>query len=274
MKPFINEAFEKAINDYLCSKNKPEGILFNSFLVVVIRILVSIYNELDIINPFKLKNEDTFDINLMKYGAKKEKIDSLKRLLGGFYMIDKRNSNSVRREDNIYFVEVQKNLIDLFNCKRFNYGVSEKEAKEFFDLLYTPGTSNALRQSFNYLNAENVYEVAEYYKQETEKNIQKDEKEKKNILSFDLYKMFNISISDLSKMSVSEVDDLNKKIYKSLDISENAINKEYLLKEKIRDLATPKDTITSGNGYVDVLLVLSIIITVIMAIIIILAIVF
>ena len=274
MKPFINEALNKGLEDYLSSKDKPEGVLYNSFLVVVIRMLISIYNELDIINPYKTRNVDIFDANLMKYGAKKEKIDTFKRLLDGFYTIEKRNETSLRRESNIYFIEVQKNLIDLFNYKRFNYGVTDKEVKEFFDLLYTPGTSSALRQSYNYLNAENIYEIAEYYNSETEKNVQNEEKEKKDLLSFDLYKLFNVSISDLSKMSSEEILKLNRNIYKSLDVSENAINKEYLLQEKIKELTNPKTPVTSGNGYVDILLIMSIIVTVIMAIVIIATLVF
>ena len=40
---FINEAIEKAINDYMNSKDKVESVLYNSFLVVVIRMLISIY---------------------------------------------------------------------------------------------------------------------------------------------------------------------------------------------------------------------------------------
>ena len=87
------------------------------------------------------------------------------------------------------------------------------------------------------------------------------------MLSFDLYKLFNVSINDLSKMTSDEVKLLNSNIYKSLDISENAINKDYLLKEKFKELTKPKEAMTSGNGYVDILLVMSIIVTVVMAVI-------
>ena len=48
---FINEALTKAINDYQISKSEINGIKYNSFLTVVIRTLVTIYNELDILNP-------------------------------------------------------------------------------------------------------------------------------------------------------------------------------------------------------------------------------
>ena len=111
---FINEAFDKAINDYLISKDKEDSILYNSFLVVVIRMLVSIYGELDILNPYQVKNEIALDSNLMKYGSSIEEISNLKRALEGFYLIEKRNVKSLKREVNPYFISVQKYLIDLF----------------------------------------------------------------------------------------------------------------------------------------------------------------
>ena len=267
---FINEAFDKAVTNYLMSKDKPEGVIYNSFLVVIIRMLVIIYGELDIVNPYQINDEVSFDRNLMKYGAKKEEIDNLKRLFDGFYKIEKRNEQSIKKEKNNYFIEVQKILIDLFNCKRVNYGTTDNESKKFFDLLYTPGTSNALRLSYNYLNAENIYEVAEYYKIAMNEKIKKTEKkeEKKKILSFDVYKLFNINVSDISKMSEKEINSLNSQIYHSLDINENAINRDYLLKEKIKELSNVNTPITTGNGYVDILVIMSIIITVVMVVVI------
>lgn len=265
---FINEAFDKAVNDYLISKDKEEGVLYNSFLVVVIRLLINIYGELDIINPFKVKNEMAFDTNLMKYGAKKEQIDNLKVLLYKYFLIEKRNVQSVKRENNPHFIEVQKCLIDLFNMKRLNFGLQERDSRDFFDLLYTPGTSNALRLSYNFLNAENIYEIAEYYKESMKQESTSKEEDKKNLLGFDVYKLFNVSIADLSKMDEEDVDRLNSEIYKSFDISENAINKDYLLGEKIKELKMQSNPITTGNGYVDILLIMSIIVTVVMVVVI------
>lgn len=267
---FINEAFNKAINDYINSKEKTEGILYNSFLVVVIRLLVTIYGELDIVNPFYIKNEDSFDINLMKYGAKREKIVKLKMLLEFFYEFDNNNLQAQKREYNPYFIEVQKSIIDLFYIKKTNFGLRENESKEFFELLYTPGTSNALRLSYNFLNAEDAYEVAKYYKMVMEENKEdnSDNTEKKNLLGFDIYKMFNVSIADLSKMNKNEIDNLNSEIYKSFDISEKTINKDYLLEEKIREIKMQNSPITTGNGYVDILLIMSVIITVLMVVVI------
>lgn len=265
---FINEAFDKAINDYMISKDKPESVLYNSFLVVVIRMLINIYGELDIINPYRIKNEESFDNNLIKYGAKKESIVKLKQAMANYYLIEKRNLQLIKRESNVYFIDIQKIIIDLFNLKRTTYGLTETESREFFDLLYTPGTSNALRLSYNYLIAEDVYEVAEYYKVSMDQKNEEEEATKKDLLGFDVYKLFNVSIADLSKMDNEEVDKLNKEIYKSFDISENAINKDYLLEEKVKEIKLQNNLITTGNGYVDILLVMSVIITTLMVVVI------
>lgn len=266
---FINEAFDKAIDDYLKSKDKKESILYNSFLVVVIRMLVNIYGELDIINPYKIKHIESFNDNLMKFGMNEKNLLEFKRSLDGFYRIEKKNLSSIRREDNVYFIEVQKILIDMFNLKRINYGVTERDRKVFFDLLYTPGTTNALRISYNYLNAPDVYEIAEYFKKVTkeEKKIQKSKKEK-DLLSFEAYKLFGINISQLSKMDDNEISRINREIYQSFDIKENTINKEYLLNQSIKEYKIRQTPVTTGNGYVDILLVMSLVVTTIMIMII------
>ena len=262
---FINEAFEKAVTDYLNSKDKKEGLIYNSFLVVVIRLLINIYGELDILNPYQIKSEVAFDDNLMKYGMSKDKVLEFKRLLDGFYRIERKNMSSVKREVNIYFIEVQKMLIDMFNLKRLNFGLTESDRKEFFDLLYTPGTSNALRLSYNFLNAENVYEIAEYFKVSMEKEIEvpKISEKEKDLLPFETYKLFGVNISDISKMSESDVENLNSQIYESFDISENAINKDYLLEESIKAFKMQNNKVTTGNGYVDILLVITTIMVVV-----------
>lgn len=264
---FINEAFEKAIVDYLNNKEQPEGVMYNSFLVVVIRLLINIYGELDIINPYQIKSEKTFDDNLMKYGLNIEELAEFKRLLDGFYRIEKKNISSIKREENIYFIETQKKIIDMFNLKKFNYGITDDERKEFFDLLYTPGTSNVLRLSYNFLNASNIYEIAEYFKNAMLKEVKKEEKEK-DLLPIETYKLFGINLPKLIKMNNEEITKLNNNIYKSFDISENAINKDYLLEKSIKEYKMKNSPITTGNGYVDILLIMSVIVTTIMIVVI------
>ena len=265
---FINEALDKAINDYLSSKQDVDGKIYNSFLVVFIRILCLIYGELDIINPYYTNNSDMFKYNLKRYNCPDDVIDNLMLLLDMYYKIELKNENSLDKEENNYFVEVQKKLIDLFIYKIENYEVNDLEYKSFFDLLYTPATSNPLRQSYNYLKALNPFEVATYY-QERINNAKKFGKkiEQKELLNLDIYKLFNYKLSDISRMNNEELKNLNKNIYASLNINENAVNKNYLLEEAINKLKyNDNNKVTTGNGYVDILIIMSIIVTSIMVV--------
>ena len=108
---FINEAFTVVINDYLESKNHPEGIKFNSFLVVVIRLLTIIYDELDVLNPFYLNNEQAFNDNLEKYGYSYNNIVLFKNTFLSYY----------QKENSVDFINIQKMLIDMFALKKMFY---------------------------------------------------------------------------------------------------------------------------------------------------------
>ena len=78
------------------------------------------------------------------------------------------------------------------------------------------------------------------------------------------YELLNYSMDDIKNMSSSEIDNLNSKVYDYFKIRENAINKEYLLEKAIESKERELNKVTSGNGYVDILLVISIICTVVM----------
>lgn len=262
---FINKAIDKALKDYLSSKDNTESIIYNSFLVVIIRMLINIYGELDIINPYNLKSEEIFDNNLMRFGASKDSIDYLKKIVYEYYEIDRRNEVSTIKEDNIYFIDIQKRIIDLYTLKRLNYNISEVEQKEFYDLLYTPNCTNPLRLSYNYLNASNPNEVLNYYLEKL-KETKEVKEEAKDLLPGYIYDLFKVNKGSLDKMNASDINNLNKQIYTYYGIDDKLINKEYLLEEKIKDLFKKDEVVTTGNGFVDILIILSIIVTVVMVI--------
>ena len=264
---FINDAFEKAIADYLKSINDVDGKVYNSFLVVVIRILSCIYGELDIINPYYTKNITALNENLTKYGAPQDLIDNFMFMLDMFQKIDERNKNNVVKEENTYFIEVQKKLVDMFILKKNNFGLTDSDSKDFFELLYTPATKNPLRLSYNYLNASDIYEVAKYYQTKMNEVESTHKIEQKDILNLDVYKMFNYKVSDISLMNNDQIKELNSQIYSSLNINENAINKDYLLDQAVKNILHEEQKVTTGNGYVDILIIMSVIITAIMVLV-------
>lgn len=258
---FINAAFTKAIDDYQSFKDQPDGIVFNSFLTIVIRLLVCLYSELDIINPIMTGNDDALKENLAKFGYSKEDLERFFQNLEAFYNLDLENEKLPIKKPNPYFVTIQKQLIDMLICKKLNFHLTEKEVIEFYGLLYTSSTKDPLRISFNYLTAENINEVEEYFKKQMRDNVKKAEVKEKDLLNVKAYEILNYSIEDINKMSSEKLDRINHQVYDFFKIRENAINKEYLLEKALEAYEREKNKVTSGNGYVDILLVMGAICT-------------
>lgn len=263
---FINEAFTQAINDYLKSVEQPKGIIYNSFLVIVIRMLIVLYSELDIVNPLVINDEDLLKSNLTKYGFSKYQLDIFFSDLQVYYDIEKEQKDKIVKKPNPYFISVQKLLIDMLIAKKLNFQLKEKEVQDFYNLLYTPYSSNPLQVSYNFLMAEDVLEIDRYFRQQMKENVKQVKTREKHYLNVKAYELLNYSMNDLYQMDANEVDKINSQVYDYFKIRENAINKEYLLDKAIEAIERENNKVTSGNGYVDILLVLSIICTIIMVV--------
>ena len=255
-KAFINEAYEYAIKMYLNEKHNKEGIKYNSFAVVVIRLLNIIYDELDIITPYQLKDETIFYNNLQKYGYPYDSIIEFNNAFLSFY----------KDENRIDFIKIQKMLIDMYAKKRVTLNVSQNEENEFKNLLYTPNSNNPLIASYNFLMAKNPNEILDYCNESFDKNNKMKVDKAKERLSYDAYETLKISLSDIENMNAEELENVNKQVYNHFNINENAINKDYLLDKAINDIKNPKPAYSTGNGYVDILFILAIIATLIMII--------
>ena len=266
MQVFINEAFTKAINDYLKSVEQPKGVVYNSFLVVVIRLLIIMYSELDIVNPMVINDEDLLKNNLAKYGYSKNNLDIFFSDLQVYYELEKDNENKTIKVKNPYFITVQKELIDMLIAKKLNFHLKEKEVQDFYSLLYTPYSKNPLQVSYNFLIADDVLEIDNYFKKQMKENVKVVVPREKHYLNVKAYELLNYSMDQINNMDANEIDRVNHQVYDYFKIRENAINKEYLLDKAIEAIEREKNKVTSGNGYVDILLIMSIICTVIMAV--------
>lgn len=267
---FVNEAFTKAIDDYLKNADNVQGIIYNSFLVVVVRMLVCIYSELDIVNPLVIGDEELLYKNLTKFGYSRDSLNIFFSNLQLYYDISQRNQQNSQKEKNLYFEFVQKDLIDMFIIKKVNFYLTEEEVKTFYDLLYTPFSKNPLRVSYNFLmctiNNTDVMEIDNYFKTQMRDNIKVIKPQEKHYLNVKAYEILNYSMDDLNKMDSNELERVNHQVYDYFKIRENAINKEYLLEKAIEAIEREKNKVTSGNGYVDILLVMSVICTIIMVV--------
>src|SRR5699024_202126 len=128
---FVNEAFTKAIDDYLKNADNVQGIIYNSFLVVVVRMLVCIYSELDIVNPLVIVDEELLYKNLTKFGYSRDSLNIFFSNLQLYYDISQKNQQNSQKEKNPYFEFVQKDLIDMFIVKKVNFYLTEEEVKTF-----------------------------------------------------------------------------------------------------------------------------------------------
>lgn len=267
---FVNEAFTKAIDDYLKNADNVQGIIYNSFLVVVVRMLVCIYSELDIVNPLVIGDEELLYKNLTKFGYSRDSLNIFFSNLQLYYDISQKNQQNSQKEKNPYFEFVQKDLIDMFIIKKVNFYLTEEEVKTFYDLLYTPFSKNPLRVSYNFLmctiNNTDVMEIDNYFKIQMRDNIKVIKPQEKHYLNVKAYEILNYSMDDLNKMDSNELERVNHQVYDYFKIRENAINKEYLLEKAIEAIEREKNKVTSGNGYVDILLVMSVICTIIMVV--------
>lgn len=265
---FVNEAFTKAVDDYLKSSDNPQGVTYNSFLVVVVRMLICIYSELDIVNPMVVGDEDLLYKNLMKFGYLRDSLGIFFSNLQQYYDVAKDNEHSDNKIKNPYFITVQKDLVDMFIAKKLNFYLTEEEVREFYDLLYTPYSKNPLRVSYNFLlssvNGNDVMEIDNYFKSQMRDNVKVIKPQEKHYLNVKAYELLNYSMDDLNKMDSNELDRVNHQVYDYFKIRENAINKEYLLEKAIEAIERENNKITSGNGYVDILLVMSVICTIVM----------
>ena len=181
-----------------------------------------------------------------------------------FLDIENDNNQKEIKDKNPYFITIQKELVDMFIKKKVNFYITEVEVNEFYDLLYTPYSKNPLRVSYNFLNATDVLEIDKYFKSEMSSNVKVVMPKEKHYLNVKAYELLNYSMDDIKNMSSADVDRVNSLVYDYFKIRENAINKEYLLEKAIEKIERENNKVTSGNGYVDILLILSVISTVFM----------
>ncbi len=258
---FINNTFTKAINAYL--NEKEEGIVYNSFLVVCIRLLIIIYSETDIINPFNTNNEEILKNNLIKFGYPMTEVERFFNNLTEFENVENKNKDTLNKI-NPYFITIQKQLIDMLITKKVNFHLVDEEIKEFYSLLYTPDSVEPLILSYNYMVAEDVNTIKNYFFEQLKNSEKVEDEAIKNYLNNRSYEIMGYSMDYIKTLNIEQLDKINHQVYDYFKIRENAINKEYLLEKAIEEFDKMKEPLTSGNGYVDILLVMGVITTLIM----------
>lgn len=261
---FINVALETAIKSYLIGSKDKDGILYNSFEVVVIRILALIYGELDILNPYYLKDEVAFLNNLAKFGMSRADVALFKEDFLNYYNLEKQNKDLKIKKKNLYFRTVLKYLVDMFVQKKQSVGVNYQAEEMFLELIYTSHTKNPYRVSFNYLINDNPEYIEKYYYSKlNELEVTSDIGNTiTSNLNLEALKYVGVNLSNLKDMSTEQIENAQREAYNYFEVDVASPMRDTDLEESINLLKNyNRQRLTSGNGYVDILLLMSVIVT-------------
>ncbi len=241
---FVNKCLTLGFENYLGIKNT------DAFECHVVECLVHIYGQ-DIVEAYKEKSLEKFDKVMRKYGLSENIytnfMDNLEAY-GHFKERIKENPNS--KTDIMSNIDVD--LIKMYEFMSAFVDVTEAQLSSFEnDMLKNHQT---VKMHFNYSN--DPKRVENFYKQERNKignRVQLTE-QRVELLDDITYSKFGVSIDDVKNMDYRMVNKLNNYINDRIAQGIDAVTPP---KKKLRF----NSVLSSGNGFVDILLILSIIAT-------------
>lgn len=249
MEIFINNAINNGIINYFNYINGKELNKVHIYEFLIIKVLVCIYGEINIINPYKLNKPDSFKNNLLIYGIKISEINSFIDYMEE-YDIWLNSSSNVSKT--IIPNEISKILINMILLKSVNYEINKNDL-EVFDSFFNPISGDMLK--INELIIENNTVIPILWNRKRQ-HFKKDlvlTRILPELLSANDYNKYGLDIKEVEQLSNLKIKEINDKIIADEDESEG--------KEKF----DPKKLIlTSGSGFVDTIVLLSIMATEIM----------
>jgi len=217
---FINIAFDNAFKSFFISRQDKDSLLYNSFNVIVIRILILIFGEESISKLYKEKNSVAFLNFLSKYGMSKADIALFKEDFLSYYNFEQKNELQKIKVPNPYFKVVLNYLIDMFVTKKINSGVSFQDEEDFLDLAYTTHTKDFYRISYNYLMDTNPLSTEKYYYSKlNELDVTRDLGATiSESLNLKALEYVGVGLSDLKNMTNNEINIAKNKAYDYFEV--------------------------------------------------------
>lgn len=242
-KYFVNEAIEEAICDYI--KNGKNTGLKDTFSILIIRLLTIIYGRLDIINPYYLKDNVVLMNNLTKYGMSNTDV----ALFFEEFMSYKNKEQEIKGKDiiNPYKIRILKIIIDMFIYKKNNGEVTFEEEEDFLKLACVDKDL----EKYYYSKLNNDDDTLE---------IKAPVKTSDNI-NLEALSYLGINLSNIENMSSKEITEANNDAYKYFNIDIDSANREEELEQKLAKLKNKELETATSAGYVNILLLMSVIVT-------------
>ncbi len=246
---FINKFISIGLNDFFLNNSS------SNFEAHIIECLCDIYGQDDIKRAYITRDESLFIDLIYKYGFSKTMYDNFIRDTLKYEVFKQKNAqNPALKSDIASKIEVS--VITMFLYKCLLLEPSLEEISHFENNLLN--NFAIIKMHFNTsVNPNRTREVWDKKKRMMIENVELIEI-KPEYLDEATYTKYGTSLQDVKKMDYRMVNQLNSYIQskQSLEVDGNTKRKSLEIKSLLRNTA-----ISSGNGYVDALIIASIIAT-------------
>ena len=250
MKVFLNNGIHNGIINYI---NYIEGQEINKvhvFEFSVVKVLVSIYGEINIINPFKLGKEESFKKNLLLYGLKEPEMEMFIKYMGDY---DKWLNTSHDKPQTNLPIMIENIMVNMVLFKSDFQKISSEEIK-VYDNFFDPHEGDITKmQDLIIVDKTKIPSHWRRKRGQLERNITL-EPIKPELLSPEIYERYGLSINKVKQLSNLKIKEIN-----------DTIEEEEANEGGSKPKFGPKTLVlSSGSGFVDTIVLLSIMSTEIM----------
>ena len=238
---FINSFFDNGIENYLLLRNDKEYNKEHIFEACIIRALVKIYGEINIMNPYKIKSENSFKCNLLMYGLSEKEMEAFFNYCNDYEIW--LNSSNVTKTD--LTTKIEKILVDMIIMKSKKHEITKQEL-DFFDKFFDP-VGNTISKLHSLITLDNDI-IPNYWKKKKLGLCSKVSLVdiRSDLLASDDYASYGIDIKTVENLSHEQVEQINRKI-------EEKEKKSSKIRFKPKNIL-----LTTGSGFVDTIMLLSI----------------
>lgn len=251
-KIFINPAIENGISSYMLYKDGKTYPPLFTFEMNVIKVLTIIYGEKSVLLPYKIDNEKAFECNLLMYDLKESDMKNFIKYMNEYYEFMK-NYKSEKKATGLT-TEIEKILLEMIIRRSKRKEFTRAEISEF-DHIFNPIDGN-LKKIKSLVSSDNglIVRAWESNKIELSNTQLRMIAVNPNLLDSNLYSKYGYNIKTIASLSEDEIEKVNHII----TIEENRIS---ITPEKKNAFKRGKIVLTTGNGFVDKLMLLSIVAT-------------
>lgn len=250
MEIFVNNAITNGIKAYF---GDDSASLEHIFEMQVVKVLATIYNETDIINPYKLNKAKSFKENLTSYGFSYNEVEEFLLLFNSY---DKW-LNSRRKDENEVLSRLFLLMMRMVVLKSRHVVIS-KEELSVYDEFFTLSDSRVRRIAM--MCKTDIDMIVKKWQEVKRRYILKQNQflswVEPKLLAESMYVKYGVSLAEVKQLSNQAIEEINKQILREENDSNVQGGRK---KEKPLQLV-----LTSGNGFVDMLVLLSIMFTEIM----------